>query len=62
MSRSIELRNGKVMSELKLSKLIAEEDAALLANFMENQDGKLDISAAQELIKSRKIATLARNL
>ena len=59
---SLEKRNKITISKSRASKLLKEEDAALLSNFVENDSGKLDINVARQLIKSKKIGILARNL
>lgn len=59
---SLEKRNKITISKSRASKLLKEEDAALLSNLAENGSDKLDINVARQLIKSKKIGILARNL
>lgn len=54
---------GKIMiSKSKISKLLKEEDAKLLSNFVENDSGKWGIKVAKQLIESKNFGILSRNL
>jgi hypothetical protein len=59
---SLEKKNKITISKSRASKLLKEEDAALLSNLAENGSDKLDIKVAKQLVKSKKMGVLARNL
>jgi hypothetical protein len=59
---SIENRSKSRISQSRASNVLKAEDAELLSNFAENDSGKLGVEVARQLVDSKKIGLLARNL
>lgn len=62
MMDSIENRSKSRISQLRASNVLKAEDAELLSNFAENDSGKFGVEVARQLVDSKKIGLLARNL
>jgi len=59
---SIENRSKSRISQSRASNVLKAEDAELLSNFAENDSGKFGVEVARQLVDSKKIGLLARNL